>query len=87
MGLNVSKQITLHCLKPLREGELLLLQSSLLLTHSVLPDSATPGTAARQAPLSMGFPRQEYWSGVPFFLQGIFLTQESNLSSISKGTP
>ena len=23
-------------------------------------------TAARQAPLSMGFPRQEYWSGLPF---------------------
>ena len=22
--------------------------------------------AARQAPLSMGFPRQEYWSGLPF---------------------
>ena len=21
---------------------------------------------ARQAPLSMGFPRQEYWSGLPF---------------------
>ena len=27
---------------------------------------ATPWTAARQAPLSMGFSRQEYWSGVPF---------------------
>ena len=26
---------------------------------------ATPWTAAHQAPLSMGFPRQEYWSGVP----------------------
>ena len=24
-----------------------------------------PWTAAHQAPLSMGFPRQEYWSGVP----------------------
>ena len=23
-------------------------------------------TAACQAPLSMGFPRQEYWSGLPF---------------------
>ena len=23
-------------------------------------------TVARQAPLSMGFPRQEYWSGLPF---------------------
>ena len=26
---------------------------------------ATPWTAAYQAPLSMGFARQEYWSGVP----------------------
>ena len=27
--------------------------------------AATPGTAAYQAPPSMGFSRQEYWSGVP----------------------
>ena len=27
---------------------------------------ATPWTAAYQAPPSMGFSRQEYWSGVPF---------------------
>ena len=26
----------------------------------------TPGTVACQAPLSMGFSRQEYWSGLPF---------------------
>ena len=26
---------------------------------------ATPGTVARQAPLPMGFSRQEYWSGLP----------------------
>ena len=26
---------------------------------------STPGTVAHQAPLSTGFPRQEYWSGVP----------------------
>ena len=25
-----------------------------------------PWTAARQAPLSMDFSRQEYWSGLPF---------------------
>ena len=29
-------------------------------------DAATPWTAARQAPLSMGFSRQEYWSGLPY---------------------
>ena len=27
---------------------------------------ATPWTIAYQAPLSMGFPRQECWSGLPF---------------------
>ena len=27
---------------------------------------AIPWTVAHQAPLSMGFPRQEYWSGLPF---------------------
>jgi len=25
-----------------------------------------PWTIALQAPLAMGFPRQEYWSGLPF---------------------
>ena len=27
---------------------------------------ATPWTVAHQTPLSMGFPRQEHWSGLPF---------------------
>ena len=31
-----------------------------------MPDSATPWTVAYQAPPSMGFSRQEYWSGLPF---------------------
>ena len=31
---------------------------------------ATPWTVAHQAPLSMGFPRQEYWSGLPFSSPG-----------------
>ena len=57
------------------------------------PTIATPWTAAHQAPPSMGFSRQEYWSGVPlpsppskvtrvnchFLLQVIFLTLGSNL--------
>ena len=34
-----------------------------LLSHVWL--LATPWTVAHQAPLSMGFSRQEYWSGVP----------------------
>ena len=34
-----------------------------LVTKSCL--FVTPWTVARQAPLSTGFPRQEYWSGLP----------------------
>ena len=30
------------------------------------PTLATPWTVACQAPLSVGFSRQEYWSGLPF---------------------
>ena len=37
-----------------------------VLSPTVLPDSATPRTVARQGPLSMGFSRQEYLSGLPF---------------------
>ena len=37
-----------------------------VLSQSVVSNSATPWTVARQAPLSMGFSRQEYWSGLPF---------------------
>ena len=37
-----------------------------------------PWTVACQAPLSMGFSRQEYWSGLPFLLQETFLTQGPN---------
>ena len=32
----------------------------------VASDSVNPWTVARQAPLSMRFSRQEYWSGLPF---------------------
>ena len=39
----------------------------LLLSCSVVSNSETPWTVvARQAPLSMGFSLQEYWSGLPF---------------------
>ena len=39
---------------------------------------ATPWTLTHQGPLSMGFSRQEYWSGCHALLQGIFPTQELN---------
>ena len=35
-------------------------------------------TLAHQAPLSMGFPREEYWRGLRTLLQGIFPTQGSD---------
>ena len=38
----------------------------------------TPWTVANQAPPSMEFSRQEYWNGLPFLLQGVFLIQGSN---------
>ena len=44
--------------------------------------SATPWTAAFQAPPSMGFSRQEYWSGVP--LPGI-MQMSSNFWSTHEG--
>ena len=38
-----------------------------VLSCSIMSDSfATLWTVARQAPLSMRFPRQEHWSGLPF---------------------
>ena len=39
-----------------------LFQSCLTLSMSF----ETSWTVALQAPLSMGFPRQEYWAGLPF---------------------
>ena len=46
---------------------LLYICCSLLFSHLVMSDSfATPRTVACQVPLSMGFLRQEYLSGLPF---------------------
>ena len=42
-----------------------LLQCMKVKSFSRVRPSATPWTAAYQAPPSMGFSRQEYWSGVP----------------------
>ena len=38
----------------------------------------SPLTVARQTPLSMEFSKQEYWSGLPFPIPGIFLSQGLN---------
>ena len=39
---------------------------SLSLVTKLCLTLATPWTVACQAPLSMGFSRQEYWTGLPF---------------------
>ena len=41
------------------------------------PTLVTPWTVAHQAPLSMAFPRQEYWSELPFPSQGDLPNQET----------
>ena len=44
-----------------------MLQWILSFSHWVMSDTfVKPWTAAHQAPLSMEFPRQEHWSGLPF---------------------
>ena len=42
---------------------------------------AAPWTAACQAPLSMGFSRQEHWNGLPFLLLGLFQPRDRTLIS------
>ena len=42
---------------------------------------ATPWTVAHQTPLSMGFPRQEYWRGLSFPPPGDLLDSETELKS------
>ena len=53
---------------------------------------AIPWPVTHQAPLSMGFSRQDYWSRLPSLLQGIFRTpgtslQADSLPSKSPGKP
>ena len=45
-----------------------------------MSNSVSPWTVALQGPLFMEFSRQEYWSGLPFLLQGIFLTRGWNFA-------
>ena len=44
---------------------------------------ATAWTVALQAPLSMGFPRQEYWNGLPFPPPGDLPHPEMEPSSLA----
>ena len=54
----------LHCVSPLRDAEVIT-PVYVCSATSVVSDSVTLWTVTRWAPLSMGFPRQEYWSGLP----------------------
>ena len=47
-------------------SQFLLLLLLLLSCFSRVRLCAIPQTAAHQAPLSLGFSRQEHWSGLPF---------------------
>ena len=42
----------------------------MLIRFSCVRLFATPWTVAQQAPVSMGFSKQEYWSGLPFSTPG-----------------
>ena len=48
---------------------------------------ATPWTAAHQAPPSMGFSRQEYWSGVPLPSPGYCLARVKNTAPAEERVP
>ena len=45
----------------------------------------TPRTGAHQAPLSMGFSRQEYWSGLPCPPPGVLA--DSGIEPVSPESP
>ena len=52
------------------------------LVAQLCPTLATPQTVACQAPMYMGFSRQEYWSGLPFSSPGYLPNQ-----GIKSGSP
>ena len=55
-------------------------------SHSVVSDSfVIPWSAAHQAPLPMGFHRQEYWSGLPFPSPGDLLDPGIEVASPALG--
>ena len=55
-----------HFVYPSLDGHLNWFLFLVSVSCSVASDSVTRWTVALQAPLSMGFSRQEYWSGLPF---------------------
>ena len=72
MGLDMTKQETQQTTVPRTT-----LFTVLLSRFSRVRLCATPLTAAQQAPLTLGFSRQEHWSGLPFPLQCMKVKSES----------
>ena len=64
--LHIKKKLTNQLRKGPYQGISLTLLLLLLSCFSCVRLCATPWTAAHQAPLSLGFSRQEYWSRLPF---------------------
>ena len=62
------------------QGVLLLLLLLLLSRFSRVRLCATPETAAHQAPWSLGFSRQEHWSGLPCLLQCMKVKSEREVA-------
>ena len=58
----MDKEDVVHVYNRLLKVKVLVAQSCPALCH--------PGSVAHQAPLSMGFSRQEYWGGLPFHSPG-----------------
>ena len=54
-------------------------------SHSVVSDFRQPHGLAHQAPLSMGFSGQEYWSGLPFPSPGDL--PDSGIEPVSLASP
>ena len=68
--------------KYLSQSPTLMLCYAMLSHFSCVQLFATLWTVAHQASLSMGFPRQEYWSGLPFPSPGDFLNQAIEPTSL-----
>ena len=73
-------QFHFHCVRVLYtvKSRIWISQMMWKWSRSVVSDSASPSTVICHAPPSMWFPRQEYWVGCQFLLQGIFPTQRSS---------
>ena len=72
-----------HHHQPSRWASFLIVFQHLLCACSVMPDSCNPmDYIACQAPLSMTFSRQEYWSELPFPSPGFLLHPETEPTSL-----